>query len=151
MKLSVLIPARDEEGAVEATLSGVVSTLRAARIDFEILVVDDGSRDATADKVVRAAAADPEIGLVHNDGPHGFGHAIRCGLSRCSGDAIAIMMADGSDDPADLVAYWNGILEGYDCVFGSRFAEGGRVTDYPGLKLVINRAANQFIRLLFGL
>ena len=59
------------------------------------------------------------------------------------------MMADGSDDPADLVRYHRLLESGYDCVFGSRFLPESRVYDYPRLKLVLNRLANWFIRILF--
>ena len=65
------------------------------------------------------------------------------------GDAVVIMMADESDDSRDVVRYWNKLREGWDCVFGSRFMKGGGVIDYPRVKLVVNRLANRFIRLLF--
>lgn len=150
MKLSVVIPARDEEGSIDKTLSDIASTLRQNEIPFEIIVVDDGSRDATSARVTSAAAVHNGIHLVGNSGIHGFGNAVRCGLARCSGDAIAIMMADGSDDARDLVECWHALAEGHDCVFGSRFMRGGRVIDYPFHKLLINRLANTFVRLLFG-
>jgi dolichol-phosphate mannosyltransferase len=88
---------------------------------------------------------------VKNPGPHGFGRAIQKGLATASGDAVVIMMADESDDCRDVVRYWNALREGYDCVFGSRFMKGGGTIDYPWLKWVLNRQANLFIRLLFGI
>jgi dolichol-phosphate mannosyltransferase len=61
-------------------------------------------------------------------------------------------MADASDDPEDLVRFWRAMERtGAECVFGSRFAPGGRVIDYPRVKLALNRAANQAIRLMFGI
>jgi dolichol-phosphate mannosyltransferase len=60
-----------------------------------------------------------------------------------------VMMADGSDDPQDLVRYHRELEEGWMCVFGSRFVHGAKVHHYPRLKLVINRLANWFIRVLF--
>jgi dolichol-phosphate mannosyltransferase len=62
-----------------------------------------------------------------------------------------VMMADGSDSPADLAAYYRKLEEGWDCVFGSRFIHGGRVVDYPSHKLVLNRLANWLIQVLFRL
>jgi dolichol-phosphate mannosyltransferase len=59
------------------------------------------------------------------------------------------MMADGSDDPADLVRFYRKLQEGYDCIFGSRFIRGASVSDYPLLKLVLNRLGNLFIQGLF--
>jgi dolichol-phosphate mannosyltransferase len=64
---------------------------------------------------------------------------------------VAVVMADGSDSPEDLLKYYRKVQEGYDCVFGSRFIQGGSVVDYPRHKLLLNRMANGFIRLLFGL
>jgi dolichol-phosphate mannosyltransferase len=60
-------------------------------------------------------------------------------------------MADGSDSPDDIVKYYEKLLEGYDCVFGSRFIKGSKVIDYPYHKLVLNRLANWFIKILFRL
>lgn len=149
MKFSVVIPARNEEGSIEATLEGLTATLAAAGIDYEVLVVDDASTDRTAELVAAAAGRDPGIRLHRSHHPPGFGMAVRAGLEEFSGDAVAIFMADSSDDPADLVRYHAVLEEGFDCAFGSRFVPGGRVYDYPRLKLLINRLANLFIRLIF--
>ncbi|HWQ57291.1 MAG TPA: glycosyltransferase family 2 protein [Bryobacteraceae bacterium] len=149
MKLSFVIPARNEEGCVEETLRSLARELRAASIPFEVVAVDDGSTDGTADRVRALAAVYPEIRLVANTGRNGFGMAVRAGLAQITGDAVAVMMADGSDSPADVVAYYRKLQEGYDCVFGSRFIRGSRLIDYPVHKLVLNRMANWFIRVLF--
>lgn len=151
MKLSVVIPARDEAGCIQPTVRAVAGALRSASIPYEIVVVDDGSRDETAALVRQLAAENPEVALVENTGRHGFGMAVRAGLAAISGDAAAIMMADNSDDPTDLVRYYRKLEEGWDCVFGSRFVAGGSVRDYPPHKLVVNRFANWFIKTLFGL
>jgi dolichol-phosphate mannosyltransferase len=151
MKLSVVIPARDEAGSITAALGTLLDTLRSASIPSEIIVVDDGSRDDTAERVRAFALRNPEVVLVPNEGRHGFGMAVRCGLDHMTGDAVAVMMADASDSPDDLVRYYRKLEEGWDCVFGSRFIEGGSVHDYPAPKLLINRAANLFIQTLFGL
>ena len=91
----------------------------------------------------------PELHPVHNQGPHGFGRAIQQGLAAFTGDAVVIMMADESDDCRDVVRYWEELNKGVDCAFGSRFMRGGGVIDYPRIKLLLNRMANGFIRLLF--
>ena len=71
------------------------------------------------------------------------------GLDVFTGDAVAIMMADLSDDPDDLVRYYKLLEAGYDCAFGSRFVRGATVRDYPRFKLFLNRLANAWIRLIF--
>jgi dolichol-phosphate mannosyltransferase len=81
--------------------------------------------------------------------PPGFGHAVRAGLDVYTGDAVAIMMADMSDSPKDLVLYYRVLEQGYDCAFGTRFGSGGHTYSYPRLKLVLNRMANAGIRFLF--
>jgi dolichol-phosphate mannosyltransferase len=150
VKLSVVIPARNEEGVVEETLSALVHTLRAAAIPFEIILVDDGSTDATALRVRACLASHPELRLVQNSGRHGFGMAVRRGLQEVTGEAVAIVMADASDSPEDVVTCYRKLLEGPDCVFGSRFMRGAEVSGYPLHKLILNRLANWFIKALFG-
>jgi len=151
VKLSVVVPARNEAGNIGPTLDGIRERLQREGIPYEIVVVDDGSSDTTADEVQVRCAADSRIRLVHNKGPHGFGYAVRCGLDAFEGDAVAIIMADGSDNPDDLVRYYFILRDRAECAFGSRFMPGSRIENYPKVKLVINRFANLFIRLLFGL
>ena len=91
----------------------------------------------------------PALRPVQNNGQHGFGRAVVYGIDHSEGDAVVIMMADESDDCRDVVRYWELLGEGYDAVFGSRFVRGGGVIDYPAHKLLINRMANLFLRLMF--
>ena len=149
MDLSVIIPAYNEEQNLPRTIDGILATLRRERISCEIVIVNDNSRDRTRQLIVDRMGADPELVVVDNPPPGGFGRAIRTGLHAFRGDAVAIMMADHSDDPEDLVRYFRKLGEGYDCVFGSRFREASTVTSYPPLKLAVNRAVNTLLRLLF--
>ena len=149
LKLSVVIPARNEVESIAGTVTGVTAALRAAEIEFEVVVVDDSSTDGTFEAVERVSAGDPAVRAIRSHYRNGFGFAVRAGLDRFEGDAVAIVMADGSDDPADLVAYHRALEGGYECAFGSRFLPQSRVHDYPRLKLAINRAANLVIRVLF--
>jgi dolichol-phosphate mannosyltransferase len=151
VKLSVVIPARNEEGCVGSTLSLVSQKLTSHDIDYELIVVDDGSTDRTAAIVRAAADLNSRVLLVSNGPPHGFGRAVRAGLDAFSGDAVVIMMADASDSPDDLVEYYRILRDEADCAFGSRFMVGGHVRRYPLPKLVLNRAANAGISALFGL
>jgi dolichol-phosphate mannosyltransferase len=149
LKLSVVIPAHNERESVGETVRSVADALRAEQIDYEILVVDDASSDGTADVIAEIGEHDERVICARSHNPPGFGNAVRAGLDLYSGDAVAIMMADLSDSPADLVQYYRKLQEGYDCAFGTRFGSGGRTHDYPQLKLVVNRIVNTGIRLLF--
>lgn len=150
MKLSVIIPAYNEQGSIEGTVSGIVDVLRRKEIDYEILVVDDGSSDLTAVFVARMSESDRNVRCIGSPYRKGFGFAVRAGLELYTGDAVAIMMADGSDSPHDLLSYYELLEAGYDCAFGSRFVEGQHTHDYPRFKLVVNRIVNVGIRVLLG-
>jgi dolichol-phosphate mannosyltransferase len=149
-KLSIVIPARDEEGCIASTVRHLHLELSLHGVPHEILVVDDGSKDKTLSILQDVRQTIPELVPIQNFGMHGFGRAIIKGLDSMTGDAVVIMMADESDDCRDVVRYWNELNKGFDCVFGSRFIKGGGVIDYPWLKLKINRLANYFVRVLFG-
>lgn len=147
--LSVLIPAHNEEANIARRIRALAAVLREAAIPFELIVINDNSRDGTVEIVTALQAQFPELRLVHNRKPNGLGRAIRCGLDHYVGDAVAIVMADLSDCADDVARCYMKLEEGYDCVFGSRFMKGGRVTDYPPLKFVVNRIVNKAIQLMF--
>jgi dolichol-phosphate mannosyltransferase len=148
--LSVVIPARDEEDCIAATVEHLHVELNLRQVPHEIVAVDDGSTDKTWSILTELAKRIPELRPIQNVSQYGFGRAIVCGLDNMKGDAVVIMMADESDDCRDVVRYWEKLNEGYECVFGSRFIKGGGVIDYPRVKLLINRLANFFLRILFN-
>jgi dolichol-phosphate mannosyltransferase len=149
MKLSVVIPAHNEVESIAATVTSATSELDRAEIDYEIVVVDDASGDGTAAAVAGIAEQNPRVRCVRSHLPPGFGHAVRAGLDVYTGDAVAIMMADLSDSPRDLVLYYRVLEQGYDCAFGTRFGNGGKTVAYPRLKLLLNRIVNSGVRMLF--
>jgi dolichol-phosphate mannosyltransferase len=151
MKLSVVIPAYNEAEGITETIQHIYSKLVAENIVHEILVVNDNSKDNTLAVLTQLQTEITTLVVHTNAGPNGFGYAIRYGLERFSGDCVAIVMADLSDSPADLVAFYNKMKEGYDCVFGTRWSMGGKVYDYPRHKLFLNRFFNTIVRILFGI
>lgn len=149
MLLTVVIPCRNEEGNLPGTVDGLKRKLGEQRIPFELVLVDDNSADRTFEVISEMASEDSRIVAVRRKPPCGFGRAVRSGLEQARGDVIAIVMADMSDSPDDVVACYRKIAEGYDCVFGSRFIEGSSCTNYPVLKLWVNRIVNRMLQVLF--
>jgi len=152
MKLSIVIPANNEEGSIATTVRDLFLRLSDEGIEHEIIVVNDGSTDST-ELILQKLALEISTLRVHtNRPPNGLGVAVRKGLESISGDAVAIFMADGSDSSKDLVRFYRTMREQkVDCVFGTRFSKESNLVDYPLPKLILNRLANTFIRILFGL
>jgi dolichol-phosphate mannosyltransferase len=152
MKLSVVIPAHNEQACIGGTIRALHAQLSAEEIEHEILVVNDNSSDLTGSILLSLQPEISALNFVDNSPPHGFGFAVRKGLECYTGDAVAIYMADASDRPEDLVRFWRLIeKEGVDCVFGTRFSNRSRLVDYPIHKLILNRLANTFVQVIFGL
>lgn len=151
MKLSLVIPAHNEEDCIEKTIRDLHIALMARNIPHEILVVNDNSRDKTEDILKRLMQEIPQVRYVNNQPPNGFGFAVRCGLDNFTGDAVCIYMADASDSPKDIINFYDMLNRGYDCVFGSRWRKNSKVVDYPKHKLWLNRLVNYFIQIIFGL
>ena len=151
LKLSVVIPAYNEQDSIIDTVKEIYHKLVVEQIEHEILVVNDNSKDNTIEILTKLSVEIPTLVVFTNLGPNGFGYAVRYGLERFTGDCVAVVMADLSDDPNDLVAFYRKMVEtNVDCVFGSRFMRGGKVYDYPFHKLVMNRIANNIIRMVIG-
>lgn len=148
MKLSIVIPSYNEAGLIEETVSTLYNKLLQEGIDHEIIVINDNSKDRTLEVLESLKKNVSTLVYYTNSVPNGFGYAIRYGLEHFKGDCVAIMMADLSDSPDDLVLFYRTMLkDNVDCVFGSRFIKGGAIYDYPKKKLIINRIANSIIRM----
>ena len=145
-----MIPTRNEESAIASTVEHLFVELRLHEIPHEIVVIDDGSTDSTWDALCKLQPRVPTLNPVRNGGENGYGRAVSFGFDYARGDAVVIMMADESDDCRDVVRYWQLLGAGWDAVFGSRFMRGGGVLDYPFHKLLINRLANWFLRMIFN-
>jgi dolichol-phosphate mannosyltransferase len=149
-KLSIVIPAYNEERNIVKCINELQATLRDKHeIPYEIIVVNDNSSDDTEAEVRAEMARDLSIRIVNRTPPGGFGRAVRSGMEAVQGDIVVVYMADLSDSPDDVVAYYRKIREGYDCVFGSRFIKGSEVHNYPRVKLFVNRIVNRCIQFLF--
>jgi dolichol-phosphate mannosyltransferase len=147
--LSVVIPTRNEEGAIASTVEHLYVELRLKGIPHEIVTVDDGSTDSTWNVLCDLRSRVPTLAPVQNNGDNGYGRAVELGFQHARGDALVVMMADESDDCHAVVRYWHLLNQGWDAVFGSRFMRGGAVFEYPFHKLVLNRMANWLLRFMF--
>ncbi|MCX5714270.1 MAG: glycosyltransferase family 2 protein [Candidatus Omnitrophica bacterium] len=149
MRLSVVIPLRNEEDCVKTVVGNLTVALEKSGINYEVILVNDNSSDGTPGVLSGMRQLNPKLKIIDSRAPHGFGIAIRNGLEVISGDCVVIFMGDGSDDAEDVMKYYRKLSEGYDCVFGSRFIKGSRVSGYPRVKLLLNRLGNKFIQFLF--
>ncbi|MHC1776984.1 MAG: glycosyltransferase family 2 protein [Lentimicrobium sp.] len=148
--LSIIIPAYNEAESITDTIKGIHEELVKENILHEILVINDNSRDRTLEVLDNLSKDIKTLRILTNHGPNGFGYAIRKGLESFNGNVVAIMMADLSDSPKDLVKYYRTLNhKKVDAVFGSRFIKGGETVNYPFFKKIINRMANTIIRLSF--
>jgi dolichol-phosphate mannosyltransferase len=151
MKLSIVIPAYNEDAVIENTVNSFHEELKKEKIQHEILVINDNSKDDTEKILKNLEKNIKELRHINNTPPNGFGFAVRKGLESFTGDCVALVMADMSDRPVDLVSYYRKMVEGnYDAVFGSRFIKGGQTIDYPKNKIFLNRFTNNLIKILFG-
>ena len=108
--LSVVIPAHNEEGHIVETITSLSSELEQASIDYEILIINDNSTDDT--KALLKQLSNEHVRYLDNPPPNGFGYAVRLGLTEFRGDCVAIVMADGSDDPSDVVRFYHAFRSG---------------------------------------
>lgn len=149
---SIIIPAYNEGGSIATTLKAITEHFKAKTVDdYEILVVNDHSQDTTESILSTLSQHNTHIRYINNNLPNGFGYALRAGLNNYVGEVACIVMGDLSDAPEDIYRYYCEMKKGAECVFGSRFIKGSQLHDYPRLKYLINRLANNVVKVLFGI
>ncbi len=117
--LSVIMPAHNEEEVIEQTVHEVVTTLAAWIQDFEVIVVDDGSKDLTGTLLDAIATADPRVRILHHPVNEGYGAALVSGFGAANKDLLFFMDSDGQFDISDLKGFFP-LLKKYDAVLGYR-------------------------------
>ncbi|HTI15513.1 MAG TPA: glycosyltransferase family 2 protein [Dictyobacter sp.] len=117
--LSVVLPAYNEEAVIEQTVSYVATALANWTNDFEIIVVNDGSKDRTEEIIERLALSDPHICLLHHPTNKGYGAALMAGFQAATKELLFFMDSDGQFDIADLAQFFP-LIERYDAVLGYR-------------------------------
>lgn len=151
IEMTVIVPTKNEAACVGKTLERIAETLEGAGIEYEILVMDDNSRDGTKKIVVEMAKRNGNIRLINREEPYGFGYSIMDGIGMAKGKYSIIMMADLSDDPELLPKVKEKMDKGCDAVVCSRFMKGSEVGRYPFLKMISNRLFNWTVGIAFNL
>lgn len=140
-KLVILIPTRDEAASILAVLSRIQAALDGAEIRYEIVVVDDESRDGTAERVAAAAKADGRIRLLVRRGERGLAGAILHGWRNTDAEILGAMDADLQHPPELLPALFAALVEGRDLAIGSRYIEGGTLDGWNPARRLVSRVA----------
>lgn len=151
MEISFVIPAHNEADTLGKVVEGLIEELRKEGVTYEIIVVDDNSSDTTSQIAEDLARKYSSIRVIHRESPPSFGRALREGIARAKGGVIIPFMGDASDNPQDAIKMFRKMKEGYDVVYGSRFIKGGGISYYPRHKLILNRIANNLMRVIFGI
>src|SRR5208283_4643513 len=151
-QLSIVIPAYNESARIERTLQRVMACVDGQGWDAEVLVVDDGSKDATVEIVRRWMERDPRLHLVQNDGNRGKGYSVRNGLLQASGEVVMFTDADLSAPMEEAEGLLAAISEGADVAIGSRWMDRTRQTIHqPLYRRFFGRCFNRLTRAVMGL
>ena len=147
--LYIVVPALNEEKIIAQTLGRIEAEVG---LPHELIVVDDHSTDRTADVVRSFGKRHPNVSVISNEGPNGFGNALKAGYTAAGSGAIVTMMADLCDDPQTIAPMYAKIVEGYDLVCGSRYMPGGGKQDEDSeVKGMFSRFVGLSLRRLVGM
>jgi glycosyltransferase involved in cell wall biosynthesis len=151
-KYSIVIPAFNESARIPATLESVVSCVRAQGWSAEVIVVNDGSQDATGNIVREFAKTAPEVRLIENPGNRGKGYSVRSGILQALGEVVMFTDSDLSAPIEEAERLFAAIEQGADIAIGSRWLESGRQTHrQPLYRQFFGRCFNAVTRGVMGL
>jgi glycosyltransferase involved in cell wall biosynthesis len=144
--LSVFFPAYNDSGTIASLVIAALRTARRLTNDFEVIVVNDGSADATAEIVDELARTYPEVKVVHHPQNRGYGGALRSGFAAATRDLVFYTDGDAQYDPSEMVVLWNAFNDGVDLVNGYKISRSD-----PLHRIVIGRIYHHTVKVLFGL
>jgi glycosyltransferase involved in cell wall biosynthesis len=151
-KYSIVIPAYNESARIPATLESVVACIREKQWAAEVLVVNDGSTDSTAQLVRDFAARAPEVRLLENPGNRGKGYSVRAGILQAQGEIVMFTDSDLSAPMDEAERLFTAIANGADIAIGSRWLESGRQTHrQPLYRQLFGRCFNLVCRMVMNL
>ena len=149
MSLSIIIPTYNEVKQLKYTIKKLQSLKKKIK-EYELIFIDDFSNDGSYQQLVLFKKKDSRIKIFKNI-KKGLGSAIKVGIKKSKKKYVCIFMCDLSDDVNDIYKYYKAITENkkLDAVFGTRFDKNSKVKNYPFFKLMLNRIANNVIKILF--
>lgn len=145
-KLSIVVPFYNEEQSIAPLHAAIVAAVEPLRVSFEMVFIDDGSRDGTLPAAVRIARCDPRVRVVKFRRNYGQTPAMAAGIEQARGEIIVTMDGDLQNDPADIGAFLAKIDEGYDIVVGWRHNRQDRMIS----RRIPSRVANALIARVTG-
>jgi glycosyltransferase involved in cell wall biosynthesis len=149
---SIILPAFNESERLGASLEKVLAYIAEQRWDAEVLVVNDGSRDNTAEIAGQFAARNPIVRVLENPGNRGKGYSVRHGVLESRGDFILFSDSDLSSPIAEASKLFAELREGAEVAFGSRWLEADLQTERQSvLRQIVGRVYNILLRLTLGL
>jgi len=153
MKIFVLLPAYNEQNAIPRLLPAIHSVLSGAGYDYQFIVTDDGSTDAT-NQILREASTAYPLHLITHDLNRGLGETSRDNFESAAklssdGDVIVRLDCDDTHEPRFILSMISKILEGFDVVIASRFAQGGGQKGLTSYRAFISSGANLFMKVFF--
>jgi len=152
MQYSIVIPAYNESERIVSTLDRVLAYLAEQRWEAEVVVVNDGSRDATAQIVRSYAAQHPHVRLIENPGNRGKGYSVRNGMMNARGDVLLFSDADLSSPIEEAPKLLAAIAAGADVALGSRWLRPDLQTERQPLpRQLFGRIYNLLLRMILGL
>ena len=148
MSLSIVIPVYNEDKQLHNTVKKINKISKRIK-DYEIVFIDDFSTDNTKQIIKKSIRSNKKIKYYKNI-KKGLGSAIGLGINKSTKKFVCIFMCDNSDDLSDLMEYYKIINKNnLDAVLGSRFLKKSRITNYPILKMVLNRIFNYIVKIIF--
>jgi glycosyltransferase involved in cell wall biosynthesis len=152
LNYSFIIPAYNESERLNASLPKVLDYICKKQLAAEVIVVNDGSSDDTADVVRRFAATGPEIHLLENPGNRGKGYSVRNGMLHAHGDVLLFTDADLSSPIYEAGKLFDAIAQGADIAIGSRWLQAELQTErQPWYRQLYGRLFNLGLRIVLGL
>jgi dolichyl-phosphate beta-glucosyltransferase len=152
LQYSIVIPAYNESRRIVPTLNRVLTYLAEQGWDAELIVVNDGSRDDTAEIVRRFAEKNPMMGLLENPGNRGKGYSVRNGMLNARGDVLLFSDADLSSPIEEAAKLLQAIANGADVAIGSRWMNAELQTErQPLYRQLFGRLFNLILRVVLGL